>query len=804
MLGRHVSFCKSLKSPSIPSALALGLFMSLASLSCSQDDSRKETAPGLPSGGTAGGGTEGGGAEEEVEPGKGVADSLSFGSLVNTSLFTKSAAENTCVTFEVNTTNAGKPAGDVDVSFSIQAGNVPLSKDPGTLTPDKGKTDADGKLSSIYCSGEAVGSVVLVAKAGEVSSNSGKIRISKKPDYDFKFVRSDADPELRTGEGAKSSDSVIYLNLLDSGPQDCTQVYFKLTQAGSPLVGESLTFSTQVDFPKGAKLGKREDSLQTATNSVTGKKYATFTATSSGAGEFAVPVCAGVSLGSLQISGTYTDPDGVLHQAQSPVIRITAGLTNYINMSLTFDSMNARTLKAYYNTNSSYQLPVSVQLGARYDGDPLTQYPVSIATEVGRVIIENGGTPDKETGAVKVKLQSLHLVDQYPYFVQAYNGYPLAQTRCEPSSLAQWGASQSLASVNYSDIRRNWRSTMVYSIRGQEHYHDANRNGVYDVGGDGFWDKNQNGIFDSGDALTYDAGNDGVFNPLSEWFIDLPSPFVDVDEDGIFDSSKDILIGDEYKAPSGKRESDALLWKYEYFPISMGASAYGMQRYRINTSAYNSADTSVAVTGGGTYDVFGLATISATDLWGGAVTPAEGRYRSVIFAHDLCGNLLPGGTELSMQFITATTPAWGARNPLAYYYTQPGDYYLEPARHLIKAGDSGSKAIINFNATDHPASAQSYPVVGSIEVPACTNTCTGAVVAANPGVSCDGWAGIAKLAVKEPKLDEQGVGTAFSIDVSMSFGSYQACNCVATATQSAGVCACPANTTFDAATASCI
>lgn len=797
MKGRQVRIPRLRARGSAPLLLTTFVLAGFFSLSCSSDDSRSEIVQAGPGGNSGSGGPE--------EKGSGVATGLSFDALSNSKLFTKSAAENTCVTFTVKAENNGKPEADVDVTFVIQATGQ-IQKDSGTLTPESGRTNASGQLSSVYCSGDAEGEVVILAKAGTISSNSAKIQIGEKPVFSFSYLRADVDPELSSGSEAGSANGAIFLNLLDSGPQDCTQIYFKLTQAGQPLAGEKVTFSTQVDFPKGAKLGKRDESLQTAVDSATGKKYAIYTATSSGAGEFPVPVCAGVSLGTIQISGTFTDPEGISHRASSPVLRITAGLTNHINMSLSFDSMNARTLKAYFNTNSSYQLPVTVQLGARYDGDPLAQYAVSVATEVGKVAIDAGGAPDKGKGSVKLKLQSLHLVDQYPYQVQRYSGYPLAQTRCEPSSLAQWGSAQGLGSIDYSSLRRNWRSTMVYSIRGQEHYHDANRNGSYDAGGDGFWDKNQNGIYDSGDTLTFDAGNDGIFDPLGEWFIDLPSPFVDVDEDGIFDATKDILIGDEYQAPSAKRESDALLWKSEYFSVSMGASAYGLQRYRINTAAYQTADATVTVSGSN-YEVFGVSSIGVSDLWsGGTVTAGVGSYASVIFAHDLCGNLLPGGTELSMQFVAATSPAWGPRNPLAYYYTQPGDYYLEPARHLIRAGGeagAGAKAVINFNSIDHPAAAQSYPVIGNIEIPACINTCTGAVVASNPGVSCDGWAGIARLSVKEPQLDDQGASTSLFIDVPLSFNSYQGCNCVATATQSAGTCICPGTQTFDAATGTC-
>ncbi len=736
-------------------------------------------------------------AEEPSTTGKGVAASITMSTLAVTTLYTKEAAENTCVPFTITAKDADdKIVADVPVTFEAQ--NSPGMTDKGSVTPASGVSNAAGELSAVYCSGEDEGRVVIIAKSGELSTNSAKITVTKKPVYHFSYIRSDADPLLTPTDTKDTNANVIFLNLIDSGPQDCTNVYFKLTRSESPVVGEKLIFSTQVDFPKGSKLGKRDAAVLIKTDPITNKKYSYIESISSGAGEFAVPVCAGVSLGTISISATYVDEEDRSYTAKSPVIRITAGLTNYINMSLSFDAMNARTLRAYFNTNSSYQLPVTVQLGARQDGSPITEYPVSIATEIGRVFIENGGTPTADTGSVNFKLQSLHLVDNYPFPVTRFANYPLAQTRCEPQSLASWGAGQSLTEVKYADLRKNWNSTVVYAVRGQEHFHDANRNGIYDVGGDGFWDKNQNGIYDTGDVITYDAGSDGLVDPTGEWFIDLPTPFVDVDEDGVFTASKDILIGDEYQAPNGKRDADALLWKSEIFPISMGASSYGLQRYRIQTANVTNSDSPVTMPWGTAYPIFGLSTINAAALWGGAVTASGATYSSGAFLHDLCGNLLPGGTEVSMSFLALADPLWGPRTPSGHIYVQPGDGYLEPARHLLRDASGGPTATVNFNSSDHSSGSMGYPGVFYVEVPACTNTCTGAVVAANPGVSCDGWTGYARLTIKEPKLDNQGLESGVTIQANLTFGSYESCNCVATAlpTSSQGVCSCPTGQSF--------
>lgn len=729
--------------------------------------------------------------DTEISDPKGTAtaDKLSMAPLAQQVLFTKDASENTCVPIKITATQASLPLANVGIKLSIQ-GNSSNFNDKGSLIPDAGVTDEAGEFTAAYCSGQEEGTLTLYATTDKISVNSEKITISKKPVYSFRYQRSDVDPLLTPADAGEQTDA-IFLNLVDSGPQDCTTLYFKLTKSGAPVVGVTQNFRTQIDFPKGAKLGKRADALKTEVDLISGKKYSVYTATSTSSGEFPVPICSGVSLGTILVSGSFVDEEDRVYTAHSPIIRITAGLTNFINMSLTFDLVNGRTLKGYYNTNSSYELPITVQLGARQDGNPITDYPVAIASEVGNVSITNGGIPDKEAGSVGAKLKSLHLIDNYPYFTTSYTGYPLAQTRCEPQSLAQWATANSLTAVNYSDLRKNWRSTFIYSVRGQEHFHDANRNGLYDLGGDGFWDKNQNGYFDTGDVLTFDAGANGTFNPNGEWFIDLPTPFVDVDENGIYEASKDILVGDEYIAPNGKRDADTLIWKYEYFPVSMGPSAYGVRRARIIAADYNSLDNPATMPWGGNYEVSGVLPINAADLWPGADADrfaASAVYPSVLFAHDLCGNLLPGGTDFNIQFSATYTPTYGARLPAGRIYMQPGDHYLEASRHLLKNAAGGASALINFNAVDHASANSGYPLLSYIEVPACTNTCTGAVQG-SPGIACDAYSGMAIWSLKEPALDTRG-GDAVSVLTDISFGQYNACNCVANATQAAGVCSC--------------
>lgn len=761
------------------------LLVQVLALACKGGDSRSAT--GTP---TTGSTTNPDDPDNPADPGgAGVAESLEFGTLATSELYTSETAAGSCLDISVTASAAAGVVADVGIILTVETSSTMEEK--GKVTVNSGVTDTSGVFSTSYCAGKSEGVVTIVAKAGAISTNSGKITVAKKPLYEFVYSRADVDPTLIPGDGpTDSQDKVLYLNTFDSGPQDCTTIYFKLNKSGTPIVGEEVTFKTQLDYPKGAKLAKRLDAVTTETDSKTGKKFAVYTSTSSGAGEFAVPVCAGVSLGTMLISGTWHDEDeDKNYSAKSPVIRITSGITNYINMSLTFDPNNGRTLKAYYNTNSNYELPFEVQLGARFDGRAIIDFPVSIATEVGRYRLENGGIADAVKGTVKASLLALHLVDNYPYAVKTFPNFPLAQTRCEPSQIAAYAQGQGLTEYTYADLAKNWRSTMVYSIRGQEHFHDANRNGIYDEGGDGFWDKNQNGFFDTGDVLTFDAGGDGVFNPAGEWFIDLPTPFVDVNEDGVYTATVDQLIGDEYSEPNGKRDSDTLLWKYEYFPVSMGPSIYGMQRPRIQAADYTLVDPTMTV-GGDVYNVFGVdGALTAADIWGGAVDDDAGVYPWGIFAHDLCGNLLAGGTKVNIFFETIHAPEWGGREPTGHIPVQPGDVFLEPSRQLVRGTDDGAVGIINFNAIDHPSKSQSYPLVGFIDIPACNNVCTGDTVFANPGVSCDGYSGYAVLKVTEPSLD-QAPSAGYTTRVSLNYGNYGPCNCATGAVESRGVCTC--------------
>ncbi len=737
--------------------------------------------------GDPGAATSSGPPAEAPPTGTGTATSITVADLISTALYTSDTAANSCIPITIKTLKDGAPIGDVAVAFSISPSNV--MQDKGTVTPIATVSDAGGDLTVNYCSGKDEGSVTVVVKAGGISSNSAKITISKKAVFEFAYVRSDLDGIVTNVEG----DKLLTLNTLDSGPSDCTNIYFKLSKSGAPVVGEKLVFGTQVDFPKGSKLGKKTEPLTTLSDPITNKKYAVYTSISSGSGEFAVPVCAGVTLGSLIVSATYTDTsENRVYHVTSPVIRITSGLTNYTTFSLTFDKDNARTLKGYYNTNSEFDLALTIQLGARFDGRALPDYPLIFATEVGRYTLDKGGVADAETGTVKATLHALHLVDNYPYPIINFGfGFSPAQTRCEPASIAAWAQAQGLPSLKYKDLRRNWQSTAVYAVRGQEYFNDADRNGIYNEGGDGFWDKNQNGVYDAGDELTYDAGANG-FDPTGEWFIDLPTPFVDVDDDKVFTLNKDYLLGDEYTAPNGKRDADALIWKSEVFPISMGPSHFGLMSQEI--LAGNGYLTNPLRDFENGY-VWGRKNIDESLLWPGGATDylLGSQVMLAFFAHDICGNLLAGGTKISIDYVELHKPVWGDRSPTAHIYTQPDDFFFEPTRRMLSVATGSPEATINFNGIDHPSNAKSYPIYTYTETPPCSNVCSGAVIAANPGLSCDGWAGRIRLNVTEPDLDQHGSGT--TIENNLSWPAVETCNCINPAPpnfiiQDKGVCRC--------------
>ncbi len=736
---------------------------------------------------------------------------------VTPTVFVKSTAENVCIPFKLNVQSDGKALEGATVAFTIS----PLStmKDQGELLAVGTKSNTAGQVEGMYCSGESEGQLVIAAELSGIITNSETIRVTVKPLYKLAYLRSDADPMLNPTDTEGDAET-IYLNLVDSGPQDCTTVYFKLTKSDKPVPAAKVSFRSQIDFPAGAKFAKKADPVTTSIDATNSRKYLSYESFTNGSGEVAVPVCAGVFLGSIDVAASYVDEESKRYETHAPVLRIVGGLTNWINMSLMFDEMNGRTLRGYFNTNSKYKLPITANVGSRMDGMPIKQYPMMVATETGRVMMENGGSIDPETGTAKFTVQALHLVDNYPYQVYPFEDVTQAQTRCHPARIADWGLANGKTYVNYSDINKNWRSTLVYYTRGQEHYNDANSNGRYDEGGDGFWDRNQNGYYDTEDVLTYDAGNDGKLDRRGEWFIDLPTPFIDVDEDRSFNANVDILIGEKYEAPNGKRDADTTDWKYEVLPISMGPSFYSLQHYRITSANYQTTPAT-AVLPWGTYNVFGVDNkLTASDFWASVTNYSDSSFWNfVVHAHDLCGSLLPGGTKFELWLEETVTDAdvdvTYSRFPAISFVSPPEDYYLEPNRRLFTQRDaekrinasSPTTAYLNFNAIDHPSKDYGYPVMGQVVIPQCMRPCTGAVNPTDPGHFCLGWSGHVKMQITEPQLVSGSTTDVSSTTLStyIEIPRINACKCVTGSTQASSGASCECNTglTFNATTNVC-
>lgn len=643
-----------------------------------------------------------------------------------------------CVDVTFKALAAGAAVKGATITFSM----APTMAEGGTITPESAETNDDGLASTKYCSGKAEQKLTIEAKAGSLSANSGEITVAASPEYEFIFLRSDV--KITMAQDAKDpvKDGVIKLSIQDSGPLECATLVFGITRKNIPVANKVVKFRTQIDFPKGAKLARRSDTGTTEKDSATSKYFAVYEATSDEKGEFYVPICAGPTLGTVLISGTIKIDNNLSFNTQAPIVSIGSGFTHWANLSITYDPVNAKTLRGYFNTNSDHVVQFKVKANAKSDGDANADNPVSVVAETGRVDVANGGFPNG-SGEVPFTMQALHLVDYRPYQVHKFTNME-AQSRCDVEGLIASGG------ITYANLSKNWRSTIVYMMRGSEYFHDANRNGVYDEGGDGFWDKNQNGIYDPGiDVITHDAGNDGLVDINGEWFIDLPSPFVDTNENGIYEPNIDILIGDEYVAPNGKRDKDTTIWKYDYAPIYVGESSFALLNSEIKS---NSTPLSMSIDESQAYYddlrvrgflslplpyLFSLVPIDDAALWLGPATAAAAGRLFYLHAQGACGGPMLGGTSLIANF-KKDPVEFGERTLDAIWVEQPEDHVREPSRRLLKESGT-STGVINFNVLDHPSRVGAYPISFAIQVGACTNKCKGDV--ATPGVACDSHTG---------------------------------------------------------------
>ncbi|SMF56798.1 hypothetical protein [Pseudobacteriovorax antillogorgiicola] len=717
-----------------------------------------------------------------------LARSISPSALSETELFSSDSADNNCTEFSVTVADeegAGLEGAEVEFSVTFSGGD-----DSGTLNPELGTTSAGGQATTTYCSGLDLGEGTIIAAVNELRTNSETFTVSKKGSYSFAFVSSSIPALVETDNGQEGNveESIIPLNLIDSGPQDCTTLVFELSKDGTAIPGRELKFYTQDDPPRGLKLAKKKDDGTFETNEETNKNRAIFNATSSSEGRFAIPFCSGVTLGSAVVSASFNDEDGQTVTASSPVISIRGGVTNYANFSLTFDTENARTLKGYFNTNSTHTIKTAAKVDTRKDGDAIREYPLQVVAETGKAELLVGGRANEATGEAFFTMRALHMVDYYAYRLFPFAANPDAAARCSPSAVADSLGNNAALSFSYRDLSKNWRTTVTYAINGQEHYYDENSNGIYDGGGDGFWDKNENGVFDSGiDVLTYDANNNGVFDYLGEWFIDLPTPFVDADENGSYEANRDILMGDTYNEPNGLRDSDTIIWKNEVYPIFMGVSDYSLTHESIFGDLSVMPLTNTGLPGSTLFagsilndDFFGIGANAATRIGSATI----GKF---LYAHGICGNLVPGGTEFVASTELIGTVAYGERTPIINFTRPDIDAYREPSRRFLKTY-GGAEAVVNFNAVDHPNEEFGYPISFNVTVPACNSICTGDVVTGSGGVACASQTHRIRIELTEPTATG---GSAQALYNFASVDEVNTCQCVTGASLVGNSCVCP-------------
>jgi len=308
--------------------------------------------------------------------------------------------------------------------------------------------------------------------------------------------------------------------------------------------------------------------------------------------------------------------------SSEPVINKDApeGMANFGSLSLGFKSTAGRVLESRFNNNIDSKLEFTTYSFAKDNGplkkDVKVGEPVpiiKILSEWGNILIEGEGIPTNE-GKVPFSLQGFNLGASRPVRVtdkKISNGTSYSVT-CDPEDFSQ--------QVYFNELAKDWRTTLMYYMPGEEYYFDANNNGKFDEEGThGFWDKNQNGVFDCQrsnyvsttpdycDEITFSKTNIVVGNepPQSansnkrltstqletiyqnDWFIDLPTPFVDANENGTYDSNEKTMDNKTFEPPNGKWDNSTFIWKSNTIPVYVGTSAYALTRRYISSGNYD-------------------------------------------------------------------------------------------------------------------------------------------------------------------------------------------------------------------------
>lgn len=678
-------------------------------------------------------------------------------------IFVSDAKTNNCATITVRASSKAdnKSLSGVAINLGISGIAAPEYASWGRF-PDSLTTGEDGKATGSFCAALKVGTVILTGtfkdSIAEVSTaNSNPIQITLKPSFTLSYRGSN----LATTGGAVTDP--IPMNLFESGPNDCGNLEFLIKKSDDPMEGVQLKFQSGFNYPVGTKLRSRSSTDQAfEIDPLTQQKYLSFTATSDADGILRVPICSGSFPGSLTVSATYVDAYEKTITVKSPTITVGSGFANLQNLSLAFDTTNSRTLRALFNNEMPVALPFTAKINSKSNGKLSILEPIQVHLESGGSTFTNnsGGVPN-EQGEVPFTVLASHNGSYRPSPVYYFND-SAAQATCSPAAIANLLPNQSDV-FPFVELAKNWRSTMVYMTRGQETYNDINDNKKYDLGGDGFWDKNQDGNYTQGvDAVTYfapesfpanascrclespaaapipgtqakpcteDPNLASCFRSRSEWFIDLPTPFVDADENGIFEKTVDgyemdrSIGGEIYQEPNGKRDSDTTIWKSTTLSVYTGNSIYAMTRAAIardiSGSGITASPTPAEYNTALSYLKFPLNNpkhaAQSTSMTAASGWQSEWKY---VHAQGICGTPVPGGSDISVNIEPEEALA-SDRQVTAHIYLQDYDDQLDPSRRFVIDATGSNTAKINFNVMDHPAASASFPLKYELKVSPC-------------------------------------------------------------------------------------
>lgn len=711
-------------------------------------------------------------------------------------LWSKDSPETTCASFLVTAKDATDAVrGDLELDFNL-ASSSSGSTDLGTLASATVTTNkTTGIANNVYCPptltlANQQRELTIKVASGIKSVVSDLIVVQKQPVYSLNFVRlttQDSSAFAYPATRAPTATTAT-MDLLGAGDYDCAYAQFQLLRNGSAFGNLKGVFTLPRSYPTNVRLAVRASNGSFPSPQSPYTDYASFAVTPVTMGLYNLPVCAGTQRGTFTIEGSVVYKDELTGTSRTltvsapPTITVAGGLVNYTDMSLTLNTTNARTLiGAFNNDASSGLLNFTLNLGSRVDGAPTAENRVNVYSETGRVIVASDGVPSS-SGSVPFSLQILHMNSDRPYLVNDYvsaanaaiaEGGPgiepvdaKANTECDAQQLAKsaaWTDSSAPGTTNvirFRDIARNWYTTVVYAIRGQEAFNDALGTGVYQYASSnqGFVDRNQNGHYDGAttDAATQMSfGAEEIwvngskqpasteFDPEGKWFIDMQRPYIDRNDDRVYTKGVDLALecdADNYDSsnkcndvnPNGKRDAGTTIWKSIRIPIFMGTSAVSLTHNAIESAWYNSSSDVTNITTasssvldptvqylydrylaegnslandfgatGGSLSYGSAAPFLLTDsssLGSSAFTSSVNTQRTSVFffAQSICGTPLPGGSAINVTINQNGTAPTGSRTLTPKIHKQPGDGLFDAKRVFLKTG-TGSTA--NGNAT---------------------------------------------------------------------------------------------------------